>query len=478
MKKWFPMVFIFFLFLLLPLNAQAATILQEVKDIVKNEYIGEINGNIDHAKNVDDIIEMLDPYSSYFTVEQYNSFIKSVDMKQVGIGVVIQKHENGLLITEVLESGSAYEQGLEAGDIITKVNSISLKGKSLEEGQSLILGEENTKVTLEILKQDGSTVVKTLNRKPFSIPNATSKLLYGNIGYIKLQSFSEDAADLIKKEYEKLKKQGAASFILDLQNNGGGYVEAAEEVIALFKDAEYAYKVKYREDNTQYYLYYNRMSNKYHLNPDGSLLVSLPSYIQPIFDKNTKVLVNRYSASASEMATASLMESGAAVVYGEKTYGKGTMQGFYKLSDGSYLKLTIGEFFGPKGTVIKDSGLTPDIQTKSNPLYKAHYDAISEHLANYKELKPLTDVPTTKTFIITLNRPLGTINENDVELVQLGGEKADVSLSTNGNQVIVTPKEPLTAGGEYMLLVHKTLKDYQNHQLKQGAYLHITVKND
>lgn len=478
MKKWFPIISMIFLFLAMPFNVQAATTLQEIKEIVKSEYVGEINGNIDQANTINEIMEMLDPYSNYYTPEQYESFIKSVDMKQIGIGVVIQKHENGLLITDVLENGSAYEQGLVVGDIITKVNSISLKGKSVEEGQSLLLGKENTTVTLEILKENGTTVVKQLTRKAFSIPNTTSQILYGNIGYIQLQSFSEDAADLVKKEYEKLTQKGATSFILDLQNNGGGYVESAEELIALFKNAMFAYKVKYQEGNTQYYLYYDRDHYKYLLEPDGTLLVNLPYFVQPIFDSNTKVLVNRYSASASEMTVAALSDYDAAVVYGEKTYGKGTMQGFYQLSDGSYLKLTIGEFFGPKGTVIRDQGIMPHIKTNSNPIYQAHFDAIAENLVNYKELKALLDVPTTKTFNITLNRPLGAINEKDVELVELGGNKVDVNILTDGNQLIVTPKKPLNEGGEYMLLIHPTLKDDQNHQLKKGAYLHITVKKE
>ncbi|WP_342580999.1 S41 family peptidase [Ureibacillus sp. FSL W7-1570] len=477
MKKWFSVIPMLLFILLLPLNVQAANVLQEIKGIVKSEYYGEIKGNIDQATTIDEAINMLDPYSSYFTQEEYDSFMNTVNMKQVGIGVVMLQHEKGMLITYVIEDGSAFEQGLEAGDIITKVDSVSLQGKTVEEGQALLLGKENTKVTVQVLKADGSTVTKTLTRKPFSIPNTASRLLYGNVGYIQLQSFSENAAELVKKEYDKLKKQGATSFILDLQNNGGGYVDAAEDLIGLFQNTEYAYKVKYSKVNTQYYLYYDRERNKYQLASDGSLLVKLVGP-QRIFDNHTKVLVNRYSASASEMTVASLKDYQAAVIYGEKTYGKGTMQAFYELSDNGVLKLTIGEFFGPNGTVIRNTGITPDIITKSDPLYQAHYDAIAEKLANYKEMKALTNVPTTKTFTITLNRQLGPVNGNDVELVELGGNKVDVSLSTKGNQLIVTPNQPLSAGSEYMLLVHPTLKDKQNNPLKEGAYLRVTVRNN
>lgn len=474
MKKLFPIVLTLFMFLALPLNVNAATALEEIKEIVQSEYVGEIKGNIDNARTINEAMEMLDPYSSYFTAEQYDEFLNSLEMKHVGIGVVIEKHEKGILITDVLKDGSAYENGLEAGDIITKVDSVSVQNKSLEEGQLMILGEENTTVTLQILKEDGRILVKKLKRKPFSAPNSTGKLLYGNIGYIYLQSFSEDAADLVKNEYEALKKQGATSFILDLQNNGGGYVESAEELTALFENATYSYKVKYQENNTEYYLYYDPDKHKYNLNEDGSLLVNLP-IVQPIFDKNTKLLVNRYSASASEMTAAALIDYDAAVVYGEKTYGKGTMQGFYRLSDGSYLKLTIGEFFSPEGTPIRDVGLTPHVETKKNPLYDAHYDAIAEKLANYKELNSLKNIQTTKRFTVSLNRPVGAINENDVELVALGGDKVDISIEADGKKIYITPKEPLTINGEYMLIVHPTLKDEKGKQLNKGTYLRVSL---
>lgn len=476
MKRLFTIILTLLLFIVLPPDTQAASTLEEIKEIVKSEYVGDIKGNIDNARTIDEAIKMLDPYSAYFTAEQYEDFLNSFELKQVGIGVIIQKHEKGILITDVLKDGSAYENGLEAGDIITKVDSIPLKDKSLEEGQLMILGEENTTVTLEILKEDGTTLVKKLKRNSFSAPNTTSKLLYGNVGYIHLQSFSEDAAELVKQEYEKLKQQGATSFILDLQNNGGGYVEAAEELTALFKDATHAYKVKFQEHNTQYYLYFDYNKHKYQLSNDGSLLVNLPTSVEPIFDNKTKLLVNRYSASASEMTAAALMDYDAAVVYGEKTYGKGTMQGFYLLSDGSYLKLTIGEFFSPKGKPIRDSGLTPDIVTNTNPIYQAHYDSIAEILSNYKELNSLSNVSPDKTFKITFNKHLGTVTNEDVAFVELGGNKIDVSIQVDGKQLFITPKEPLTPGAEYMLIVHPTTKNGQNKQLKYGFYHRVTVK--
>lgn len=455
MKKIVPILFSLVLFLMLPLSTFAASTLDEIKAIVKSDYVGEIDGDLQNAKTINEVIEMLDPYSAYYTAEEYNGFLNNVDMKSVGIGVVIEKHDKGILITDVIENGSAHQNGIVAGDIITKVNGISISNKTLEETQSLILGEENTRIILEILKKDGSVKEELLTRKTFSVPNATSKLLYGKVGYIYLSSFSQDAAKLVADEYKKLKNQGATSFILDLQFNGGGFVSSAEELIGMFPGAEDAFKEK-TSNNTS---------------------TIRAAYQSEKFPENTRLLVNRFSASASEMTAAALLDQDAAIVYGEKTYGKGTMQGFYRLADDSYLKLTVAEFFGPKGTKIRNVGLTPDIVTTVNPIFQSHYEAIAANLANYKELKSLENVPTTKTFKVTFNKALATnVDSNAVELVELAGDKVDATVAVNDTQLTVTPKEKLINDGQYMLIIHPTVKDVNDQALKQGRYLKITVE--
>lgn len=456
MKKFVPFLLSLLILLTLPLQTMAAS-LDEVISIIESDYVGDIQGNLDSAKSIDEVMEMLDPYSAYFTAEEYNAFLDSVDLKTVGIGIVIEKHEKGILIVDVVETGSAINSGIEAGDIITEVDGKSTVNISTEEAQTLLLGEENTKVDLTILKKDGTIIHKLLTRQSFALPNVTTGLLYGNVGYIALSSFSEDGAKLVKEAYNDLVNQGATSFILDLQYNGGGYVATAEELIGLFPNASYAYKVKYST---------------------GSEMIRAISQ-EVNFPKNTRLLVNRYSASASEMTAAALLDQDAAIIYGEQTYGKGTMQGFYQFRDGSVLKLTIAEFFGPKGTVVKDVGLTPDIVTKSNPLYQAHFDTIAANLSNYKKLPSLENVPTTKTFKVTFSKDIKQqIAENAVELVELGGDKVEVSLKANNAQLEVTPVEPLKAGSQYILIFHPTIQDIEGKNLKTGQYLHITVQEE
>ena len=438
---------------LLPVTTSAAP-LSEIKAYVEDNYVGHINGDLQQATTVEQVIDMLDPYSTYYTAEQFEQFMNSVNMTSVGIGIVIEQHEKGILTQDVIENGSAFEAGVEVGDIITHINGRSTAGLSTSDASSRILGEENTTVTLTFLKANGQSVTKTITRKPFSLPNVTSKLMYGHVGYISLASFSSDAASLIKKAIRDLTAKGATSFILDLQNNGGGYVSAAEEVIGLFPHA----KIAYTEKNTsgEKTVYAKRQSVQ--------------------FPTNTRVLINRYSASASEMTAAALVDQKAAILYGERTYGKGTMQSFYELSDGSYLKLTMAKFAGPIETAINEVGVKPHIETTGNALHEAHAEAIIEQYPQYRELPSLQNVPMTKTFTVNFNGTVGTVPNGAIELVQLGKNKIDIAIEKQGATLFVTPAQPLVSGEQYMLMIHPTIKGPANNVLRKGAYLYITVK--
>ena len=342
MKKILLVLSLFVIFLL-PVTTSAAP-LDEIKTYVEDNYVGHINGDLQQATTIEQVIDMLDPYSTYYTAEQFDQFMNSINMTSVGIGIVIEQHEKGIVIQDVIENGSAFAEGVEIGDIITHINGSSTVGLSTSDASSRILGKENTTVTLTFLKANGQSVTKTITRKPFSLPNVTSKLMYGHVGYISLASFSSDAASLIKKAIRDLTAKGATSFILDLQNNGGGYVSAAEDVIGLFPNAKSAYT--YEDASVKEIVYARRQSVQFPL--------------------DTRVLINRYSASASEMTAAALVDQKAAILYGERTYGKGTMQSFYELSDGSYLKLTMAKFAGPIETAINEVGVKPHIEATEN----------------------------------------------------------------------------------------------------------------
>lgn len=435
--------------------ASFANTLDEVKDYVESYYVGDIDGDIQKATSIDQVMDSLDAYSSYFTEAEFNQFINAVDMKTVGIGVAIQKHDKGILITEVFDGGGAKKAGIVAGDIITAVDGKSAAPLTTEEASSRITGEENTSVQITILKESGKSEAVTIVRKAFSLPNASEDLLYGRIGYISLSSFSNDTSQLISDAIVSLEKQGATRFILDLQNNGGGYVVAAEQLIGMFPNAINAYNLKEASGITK--------------------AEALPQFIQ--FPEKTKVLINKNSASSSEMTAAALRDQKAAVLYGQQTYGKGSMQSFLQLSDGSYLKLTTGHFMGPKNTIINHVGVKPNIPTTDNPLFKAHYDTILEMHPTYQEKASLANVPTSKSFTINFSDQVAkNVDSKHVDLVTLGGEKVATSIDTRENKLFVTPKEPLIAGQHYALVVHPGIENAKSRTTKKGTIIYITVQ--
>lgn len=439
------------LFFALPITVGAEPI-DEVRKYVEQYYAGELQDDWQNVETIDEIIDLLDPYSDYLTKEDMEQFTNSVNMTTVGIGVVVGQHEKGLLISDVLKNGSAEAAGLLTGDIITHVDGKSIAGLQTGEATAKIIGPEQTEVTITWLTTNGTEITKTLIRKAFSVPNVESDLLFGNIGYISLSSFSENAVQLVKDEIKALTNQGAASFIFDLRNNTGGYVTSAEQIIGLFPNARNAYA---------------------YTDASGSQIVRAQRQsIQ--FPENTPVLINGMSASASEMTAASLKDQNIATLYGETTYGKGTMQTFLPLSDGSYLKLTIAEFFGPNHSQIKEVGVKPHVET-TTALATAHYETLISQYAQYNAIRALHKVPTSKTFTITFNKNISALESNSIQLVALGGQQVHITTQIKHNKVIVTPSEPLAAGGQYLLLFHPTIKG-DAASLKKGSYMPITVK--
>ncbi|MEG0615712.1 MAG: S41 family peptidase, partial [Oscillospiraceae bacterium] len=381
-------------------------------------------------------------------------YLNAIELTSVGVGVVIEKKDTGILITQLIEGGSAQKSGLVVGDTITAVDGSSTVPMTIDEASSLIKGKENSNVTLTLMRVDGTILEKTLVRNAFSLPNVTTALLYGNVGYISLSSFSNDTASLISKAITTLKKQGAQTFILDLQNNGGGYVTAAEQLIGMFPNTKNAYKLK-----------------------ETTGVSNVRALQQAVkFPAETKVLINKLSASSSEMTAAALLDQKAATLYGQKTYGKGSMQAFYELSDGGILKLTIGHFLGPANTVINNVGVKPNIVTTGNPLFRAHYDAMSSQLLNYKEQNSLKNVSATKPFTVNFSKPVADkINTSSVELVELGGQAVQATMTMERNKLVVTPAEPLDATKEYALIVHPKKKNHNGQTLQQGIYLSIKI---
>ena len=456
MKRFTILAAIFIGLVSLPISS-LATPLDEVQNLVNEHYKGDKPSNIVDIQSIDEIIEQLDPYSTYFTKEEFEAYTNSINNTTTGIGVTIEEHAKGIQIISIVEGGAAEQAGISPGDIILSVDGVSTIGMAIQQASSIITGIEGTTVQLHILKDNNSKHLYNITRKKFTIPAVTKELLAGNIGYISMNTFSDDGAVLVQNAKIDLQKKGATSFILDLRNNGGGYVHTAEELIGLFPNSPDAFKI---------------ITTK-----KTSLTKSTKQ--SSLFPANTKVLVNGYSASASEMTAAALLDQNSATLYGQKTYGKGSMQSFFSLSDESILKLTVANFTGPKGTPIHKTGVIPHYETEAGKeLLQAHKDALVEANNNYKKMPALHNVSTTKQFTITFSNTVVQNIKQKVELVKLGTTNTvPVTIKTKSSkQFVVIPTAPLEKGATYLLLIHPTFQSSAGIMMKNGAYVEVTVQ--
>lgn len=336
---------IFTLFLLIVLIGSYSfgmTELEEVREIVRAHYVEEVPEDILNKDKVDDLIKGLqDPHTQLFSQKEFGDFLGLINNTYVGIGVRIEKVSEGLLITEIFKGSEALTQGVLVGDIITHAQGKALKEMSVAESIAMIRGEEGSRVLLQ-LKRAEQSFSKNIMRKSIQIESVKEEWKNG-ILYIEYNTFSRDSAQQLLTILKKHQKDSTKGIVLDLRNNGGGYLEAAQEVIGAFVGAKPATIVKDRIRETT-------------LMAQGSPLIG---------EGPLMVLINKNSASASELTSAALADYGKGFIVGEKSFGKGSVQSMFLLGgSSSVLKMTVEHFFSPKHHVINGIGVSPDLDTQ------------------------------------------------------------------------------------------------------------------
>ena len=289
-----------------------------------------------------------DSHSEYFTHDQYSKIMESYQgILSGGIGVVVTLNaENKVEVVKVIKDSPSGKFDIMQGDIITKVNGESISGLSLEETVAKIRGPIDTKVTVTFFRPAGNkTLDHEITRGTFTIPNFSSELIDGKIAYIQYYEFQENGSKELEKEIDGLIKQGAKGIVLDLRNNLGGVLNDAVYLCDLFMDSGTIVTVKGRSDGKDSFEEFKAKSGKY---------VDIPLI----------VLINEYSASASELTAGALKDSKRAILIGAKSYGKGTIQILHILPDGSGIKFTTAKYFLPSGESIDGTGIIPDISVK------------------------------------------------------------------------------------------------------------------
>ena len=322
-------------------------VLENVWNRIKRDYIE--NNTIDETKllygAIEGMVEALDdPFSTFQVPKEYSEFKKNLSSKFEGIGASLYMNENDELeIISPISNSPAESAGLLPGDIITKANGIKLKGLSIEDAIDLIKGPSGTQVQLEI-ERGSETLEFKITRAKIDIPLVSAEVHSGNIGYIKIRSFGFSVSDSFKKLYDEIDPE-TNNLIIDLRSNPGGYLNEAIKIADLFLPANKAIvNVKY-----------NDATEITQSEDDKS--------IQP---GKIAILINKGSASASEILAAALKENlNNVTIIGENSFGKGTVQELISYTDNSALKLTIAEWLSPTMKKINKVGVRPDIEVIS-----------------------------------------------------------------------------------------------------------------
>ncbi len=283
-----------------------------------------------------------DKYTTFLTPKQYAELNEGLDggnFSGVGLSIAVDDKTKLLRVNEVIDGGPADKAGVLAGDLITSIDDKSTKGLSPDDDSKLLRGKEGTIVHITIQRDATVLAPIAVTRAVIHQPSVYSRMLDGNIGYARLTVFGSTTAQELTTALDKLEAQHAKAYILDLRDNGGGYLNAAIEVSSKFIASGPIVSVEARGgSNTQY-------------DAEDTAIPPRP----------LAVLVNGYTASASEITSGALQDSGIGELIGEKTYGKGVVQSIHPLPDGSAVKITSARYLTPRGRDINQIGITPDI---------------------------------------------------------------------------------------------------------------------
>ena len=319
--------------------------LEIVKKELEEYYIGDIDTESMTENAIKGYVAGLnDDYSEYLTKEEYEELLISVTGDYVGIGIYMtQDIEGNIIVVSPIIGSPAEEAGLQSGDIIVTINGENCSEMDLNTASTKIKGKEWTTVELEILREK-ETFTKTVERRTVEIQDSRSEILQGNIGYIELTTFDEGCADKVEQYLLEFQNKGINSVIIDLRDNTGGVVTEAIDFAELFiKRGDIIMRT------------YNKAENE---------TITKSNNTKPV-DMEIVILVNEYSASATEIVTAALKDNEVATIVGTTTYGKGVMQEVMPLFDGA-LKVTTEEFKTPNGNEINGIGIMPDEIVEDN----------------------------------------------------------------------------------------------------------------
>ena len=316
----------------------------EVLEKINKEYVDEINQSESMDAAIDGLLQSLDPYSAYMSPEIFNEMQTETSGEFGGLGIEVNMESGVVKVISPIDDTPASKAGIKAGDYIIKIDDIQVQGKSLSEAVDLMRGPVGSSIILTV-RRIGQKKALTFEivREIIQIKSVKADLLKNNVGYLRLTSFNENSGDQIREQIREFEKNGNInSYILDLRNNPGGLLSQAIRISDFFLDNGEIVSTKSRKAS----------ENRKWFAKKGDL----------IGGKTLVVLINYGSASASEIVAGALQDHKRAIILGENSYGKGSVQSIIPLKNKGAIRLTVAKYYLPSGKSISEVGVSPDIE--------------------------------------------------------------------------------------------------------------------
>ena len=353
--KSFLILFIIFIFSISSSNSESKIdiykkidLFSEVLDKINKEYVEDVNQSEALDAAINGVLQSLDPYSAYMTPELYESMQTETSGEFGGLGIEVGMEMGVVKVITPMDNTPASKAGVKAGDYIVKINDIQVQGKSLSEAVDLMRGPVGSDIKITIRRRgEKKALIFNITRDIIKVSSVKSKIIDNKTAYLRLTSFNENSSDQIKDKIKDFRKnKNIENYILDLRNNPGGLLSQAIKISDFFlENGEIvSTKSKRKYENRKWFAKKGDIIN-------GETMV---------------VLVNYGSASAAEIVAGALKDHKRAILIGESTYGKGSVQSIIPLKNEGAIRLTVSKYYLPSGKSISEVGVTPDIIVAEN----------------------------------------------------------------------------------------------------------------
>ena len=348
-------IFLFSFFFINKVSAESNTSIYEKIDLfsevlnkINNEYVEEVNQSDTMDAAINGVLQSLDPYSAYMSPEMFRDMQTETSGKFGGLGIEVGMEYGVVKVISPIDNSPASRVGVKAGDYIVKINDNQVQGKSLTEAVELMRGPVGSDIEITVRRKGvKKSIIFTITREIIKIESVKSKYIDEGIGYLRLTSFNENSGNQIKKKIKEFNnKKDLKGYILDLRNNPGGLLSQAIKIADFFlEDGEIvSTKGRKKSENRKFFAKKGDLTN-------GMTLI---------------VLINYGSASASEIVAGALKDHKRAILVGENSYGKGSVQSVIPLKNKGAIRLTISKYYLPSGKSISEVGVTPDIEIEES----------------------------------------------------------------------------------------------------------------